>query len=1227
MNLFKRKSSRGVPQKQPPSRRPTLLVAAPTVPPPTTITNSALDTPTSYSSLLLDDSNITPSPSSPESQHRKPAIGRKILNDQNANGSRRSTSSRSHASQSNCDLPLFSQPNVVTPTSKDGNDRMYLQNTLNTFTFGAAPPSSFSSRSVDPLTRPRDETDSDELIYKADTTPRPSVVGPQPSCSHSSQSHSAAGGAQPSHSPSSVRARRGRLQTKDTDTASCHTFGQSSASASVSSLSSASGLSSLANSQISPQSNNTPQTSTNELSSDDDIDHRHPLPPNFVPSRRSGAESSTYLSEEDFDDDSDFDQDDQEIYVGSVNEGSDRATYFDHVSPSQESLHDSFRMAYGERRGSLAIATSGMPSSRFHVQGRYREDSTTTLRRPSKSLEYLRSSDMGGPSHPTEEVLAPTSVPQSEGDWRDLRKKSLQRDKDAVLPLVTSPMAAGITPNPTPASANDSAMSGIDTAWNNWAGGITGFDQSEMNDIIAPMPTGRRPSERVLRRESTTSERRLSVVSCNSGDFFHKTLARKWGGEGYKNQQQKWTFQREKADRLRSEDEPRMRVDRERHSISNFFGPRPSTAPTPSAGIFDALDPRDKASGKEKAKEQHWRGMAVDAEEWWFSHTNGRYKVNRKNAQAVEPGKAPQQRLNITHHRTPYTNQRDLSDGPIASIHKHSKAVAFSISRHYRMTSKTTASSLRPPTTSRMPSTPNNVDANRKKSTSMILLGPRRVQEAYTSTTTTRKLESHGLLDESGRTSPRDLERMKRERDNERRAKEKGKKKETEDAKKSRSNKSKKSDRPKQDFSSESSVSSAGGAISSGGSLTLVSGPSRIADSSPAGNIVYSTASTSRSIMTQETTTTSSDRTVSRGRYRRHVGDDEDDDDLFTGIKRPTRTPHQEVYETILHDSSEPPSSQENGFGSLFSWGKQRNASNYKAKSYKPPWAVAPSRHNSEVRKGIVDDLNTSFQDVGLLPALHEIKGTHHSSQKRKREQQNSKNSRRLTSDAAQADIFEDIPTDSLYMLLPLWPGETDAKSAQKYPYTMPTISTDSRQYLLIYYKVPFQTHAEQEQQKVKQTGGKNSKRARNSPTSSHDSVKNRDHVLLTTFHISARVVAYHDLQGSGVRIPDQGLAVQGPLADAYGSMPTSIRDQGLVDWVIGVCHSREAGIEFLPESLEKMGLCRSFPNSPALSTRALRNEEDEEVESDLVMTPIGRAVIEMAWLGGMALTSFGPGI
>ena len=35
-------------------------------------------------------------------------------------------------------------------------------------------------------------------------------------------------------------------------------------------------------------------------------------------------------------------------------------------------------------------------------------------------------------------------------------------------------------------------------------------------------------------------------------------------------------------------------------------------------------------------------------------------------------------------------------------------------------------------------------------------------------------------------------------------------------------------------------------------------------------------------------------------------------------------------------------------------------------------------------------------------------------------------------------------------------------------------------------------------------------------------------------------------------------------------------------------------------------------------------NEMDDEQEEEVVLTPIGRAAIEMAWLGCMAVTSFG---
>lgn len=86
---------------------------------------------------------------------------------------------------------------------------------------------------------------------------------------------------------------------------------------------------------------------------------------------------------------------------------------------------------------------------------------------------------------------------------------------------------------------------------------------------------------------------------------------------------------------------------------------------------------------------------------------------------------------------------------------------------------------------------------------------------------------------------------------------------------------------------------------------------------------------------------------------------------------------------------------------------------------------------------------------------------------------------------------------------------------------------------------------------------------------------------------------------------------------------------------VIGMCTSRERGIEFVPEGLEKLGLARRVPDPqlapdehdpPAKRYSITGVEESDEVsDTMLILTPIGRAVVEMAWLGAMALTSFAP--
>jgi hypothetical protein len=100
-----------------------------------------------------------------------------------------------------------------------------------------------------------------------------------------------------------------------------------------------------------------------------------------------------------------------------------------------------------------------------------------------------------------------------------------------------------------------------------------------------------------------------------------------------------WTFVKER-DRPAHEDNharQNIQVERERPSISNFFGSRPSSSAASvhganSGGIsfFDGRD-KEKAAGKEKASKENWRGMPLDSEEFWNNQATGRYRVHRKN--------------------------------------------------------------------------------------------------------------------------------------------------------------------------------------------------------------------------------------------------------------------------------------------------------------------------------------------------------------------------------------------------------------------------------------------------------------------------------------------------------------------------------------------------------------------------------------------------------------------
>ncbi|KAH6912955.1 hypothetical protein BKA70DRAFT_781433 [Coprinopsis sp. MPI-PUGE-AT-0042] len=204
-------------------------------------------------------------------------------------------------------------------------------------------------------------------------------------------------------------------------------------------------------------------------------------------------------------------------------------------------------------------------------------------------------------------------------------------------------------------------------------------------------------------------------------------------------------------------------------------------------------------------------------------------------------------------------------------------------------------------------------------------------------------------------------------------------------------------------------------------------------------------------------------------------------------------------------------------------------------------------------------------------------------------------------------------------MLLPLWPGETDISTDTTTPFPMPLIPVEERMYLLIYYS-PYECQDEKSKKGSK-------KSSHGSSSSSRDSAKARKPTLLQRFHFCARMVTYRDIQGSGVRCPDVGLSVIGPLQEAYASMPQQ-KHVHTEFTVIGQSHSRDRGVELIPEGFEKLGLAtRELDPDASLKSEddsSSISKEEEDPYTIHVLTPIGRAVVEMAWLGAMALTSFG---
>ena len=608
---------------------------------------------------------------------------------------------------------------------------------------------------------------------------------------------------------------------------------------------------------------------------------------------------------------------------------------------------------------------------------------------------------------------------------------------------------------------------------------------------------------------------------------------------------------------------------------------------------------------------------------------------------ADQPDKAPQQRVNVRHVIDPYS-KGNTRGGPSSVIHKHSRAVAFSVFRTHSLFSSS----------SRRTTTHMNTSVS-------ILLATKKVQEQYTSTRTTAKLNSHGLLEdrpvggnEPSATvfSPTATAASPSIRAVSRSSSTQGRR--------DRSTTRDKGKGPEQDANASgvgtSSQTASGWSVhsSSGASSTISpsrspappsvpSSPSMRQPSTHIPAMSVSSTSTSETAKPSDRATSidsskpsgsysmssSTSETIheqassSRTQFSEDIGDDTMDLD---DEQSPPRTSHAEAFATMdsnyleyMRRDQRPTHQDESShslLGGIFKKMRPQNAVKLRSGPhpagpsatslegrYDPPWMTMAPRSKVEERERVIQNLNDSFKDVGLLPSFRAQRG------------HQEKHKRGKTSSST--NIFANVPVDCLYMLLPLWPGETDTTAAEQREdpsgYIVPV---EERQYLLVYY-VPFDERSKKKRDK---------KRTREEvhKGSSSASGAHGTNISLQAFRICARLVSYSDMRETGVRLPDYGMSITGSMTEATRHLPSSsIRDSALDDIVIGVCHTREGGMEFLPEGLAKLGLCMPRDRPIRLPVR----EDEEAEESEEYLTPIGRAAVEMAWLGSMAVTCFGP--
>ncbi|KAG2055317.1 hypothetical protein BDR06DRAFT_1006901 [Suillus hirtellus] len=928
---------------------------------------------------------------------------------------------------------------------------------------------------------------------------------------------------------------------------------------------------------------------------------------------------------------------DEEVEIASYDGGSSPVTFardLDNIDENDNSPVFHPRPLFAERRrGSLPMAIPGAISDA--VSNRSREDSILTIRRPSRSLD-----DDLMPFHSEEDpaAVAPRSEPLTRADFRSLEAQAQQQQSEP-----------------------DTWESGWDLSYvlsRKSEGSIHSVRSTAQLSFLAPARNSTsigEPSSR-LSNMWGNSGRRTSTGTLQTTNSGEDTFAKHIGMYDTQNQ---WAFCKEKAD---AQTVPTIR------------------RPNAQAGALVIMD-----------KVKHT--MHPGTQEIWRSGNVGRFRVDRLvfKPSTADPAKAAQQRINIRHIPDPFI-KGPKTGGPSTVIHKHSRATAFSIFRSYSLfTSKRAGPGSR------------NIHMH---TSGGIMLAPKKVQEQYTSTKTTSKLITHGLLEDRSRKAIGNgssdksrrgtlLEKEKRrEKDKEDAKKAKGKAKEKKKESKKNNDRARASN-PTESTESSATTSSTGSICASpvtsapvrATTSKIMFAPSIVPPRSPiktqstSGPSSPDTSSTfdhsSKKLLQSE-----SSASVATSHIRGHRDSIDSDEQL------PTRTPHAEAFGTLdpndiehLRRAQKPTDGSSSFANRIFRRFRGTNRVDNITQpvatpqsAYSPPWIVTAGRDQNEEHVRVLTDLNNSFRDVGLLHTQPSHKtgkstGTGTGTAKKK---------------AVPHDIFDYVPEDSLYMLLPLWAGETDpgvgggsimtgssvvgvgsisdastaSTSTTASAATTATSATlvtipEDRQFLLVWY-VPFEdknkNSSSSNSNSNSASASANKKKVKQMHSTSDTNIEsNQKNVYLRNFRVNARLVGYDELRGTGIRVPSDGLAIAGPTLDVGGPVGVRNREEpesqlglgqtqlgpqseastalGLgIETVICMCSSRENGFHFQPEGLCKLGLCLQEEVAlPAANNPRAVYLEIPTSEMRHLLTPVGRAAVEMVWLGCLAITSFGP--